>query len=504
MKRIALLLTAGLLMFGWTANAQPRHEKAQPSPEEVAVKVLSYESTRIGENINLDFLINYDRVLLNPNEEFTITPYIENEGEILYLRPVVFIGERCHKQKERHNVLYGESPSDKLPYETIVMNKKEMRERNRELRKNNNAWTVNSDNTVRYMASFPYAAWMDGAKLKLHHVISGCKGDAYTYKSVIGTIYNPLPPQVSFIVPEVETVKARSESMTARVIFEVNKTNIRSDLFNNQAELDRIYKFVDNIANNEDIKITKVHMTGYASPEGNYKHNTDLSLGRVNALRNLLQQRYTKVDKGLYQVNNVPEDWDSVRRWVAASSIQHRQAVLDIIDGTAEPDARDAKIRNLDRNATYNMLLKEVYPGIRRTEFTIGYTVMPFTVEKGKEVIKTNPQYLSLNEFYQIAQSYPINSDEYRSVFDMAVRYFPNDPVALNNMAAMALQNGDLAMARLYLDRIGDFEGAQNNLGILNALEGNYEAAESHFRRAMRSGSKDAEYNLKNIHSLKF
>ena len=119
--------------------------------------------------------------------------------------------------------------------------------------------------------------------------------------------------------------------------------------------------------------------------------------------------------------------WDSVRHWVAASDIRYRDEVLAIIDNYA-PDARDAKIRALDKGATYNMLLHDVYPGLRRTDYTIDYTVLPFAVEEGKKVIRTNPQYLSLNELYQIALSYPQDSPEYEEVFMIALRYSSATP----------------------------------------------------------------------------
>ena len=69
--------------------------------------------------------------------------------------------------------------------------------------------------------------------------------------------------------------------------------------------------------------------------------------------------------------------------------------------------------------------------------------MLPFTVEEGKKVIRTNPQYLSLNELYQIALSYPQDSPEYEEVFMIALRYYPDDPVANNNMAAIALRKND-------------------------------------------------------------
>ena len=139
--------------------------------------------------------------------------------------------------------------------------------------------------------------------------------------------------------------------MTSRVVFQVNKTTVDMNIFDNAAELENIYKFTGRLTGDDKVKVTGIKLTGYASPEGSYNLNAKLSLGRVNAIRDLLQKRYPGIDKSLYTVNNVPEDWDSVRRWVAASDIRYREQVLDIIDNYAA-DARDAKIRALDKGYT--------------------------------------------------------------------------------------------------------------------------------------------------------
>ena len=465
------------------------------------VMVLSCDASMSGDMVNVRFLINYDGVMLNPNEQLVITPYLTEQGRVKYLAPVVLLGQRSYKSVERGNDIIG-NVSGLMPYETVVMSRQYVRQMRRDARNNESSWALNSPNTVMYSASFPFEQWMDGADIVLMHVFSTIRNEVMTYNTQIGSLHNPVSPQVMFIVPEVERVKARSEQMTARVVFLVNKAALDPNIFNNTVELDNMYKFTDRLVKDKNIKITGVTMTGYASPEGRYSYNADLAQRRVNTIKELIQQKYPSIDRSVYSVKSVPEDWDSVRNWVAASDIRFRNQVLDII-ATAEPDARDAKIRALDNGATYNMLLHDVYPGLRRTVYTVDYTVVPFTVEEGKRVLSSNPNYLSLNELYQIALSYPQDSPQYEEVFAVAVRYFPNDPVANNNMAAIALRKNDLDAARRYLKRTAGYAGAANNYGVLKALEGDYEAAQAYFNQAARNGSKEAQFNLSNLTSLR-
>lgn len=532
MKRIILLLMAGALLAGSAATAQNanrgerrmrqfeqrpgnemHHEMHQMSRHKMkarqngnccmgqSLKVISYESKMVGEMVVLDFMINYDGLMLDPNEQFVVNPYIQKGEDKLWLQPVVMLGEKSFKALERGQELHG-NISGLIPYQTVVMSRKYVSEMRREARRSDVKWMADSPNTVMYSASFPYQAWMDGAEIKLEHVFSNTRNIIAEYPTSIGTLYNPMPPQVMFIVPEVEMVKARSETMTSRIVFLVNKATIDTKIFNNATELDNIYNFTSRLWGDKKVKITGIKMTGYASPEGPYNLNAKLSLARVNTIKDLVQKKYPSIEKSLYTIANVPEDWDSVSRWVAASDIKYRSQVLDIIKNF-DPDNRDARIRALDNGATYNMLLHDVYPGLRRTEYTIDYTVLPFTVEEGRKVIVTNPRYLSLNELYQIALTYPIDSPQYEEVFAIAVRYFPQDPVANNNMAAIALLKKDLPGAQKYLDKISDYAGAHNNMGVLKALEGDYPAAEMHFRKAMENGSKEAEFNLENLASLR-
>lgn len=79
--------------------------------------------------------------------------------------------------------------------------------------------------------------------------------------------------------------------------------------------------------------------------------------------------------------------------------------------------------------------------------------VRSFTLEESKEVLKTDPRQLSLDEMYRVAQTYEPGSEEFNEVFETAVRVFPNDPVSNLNAANIALVRKDAVAARAYLDK---------------------------------------------------
>ena len=119
-----------------------------------------------------------------------------------------------------------------------------------------------------------------------------------------------------------------------------------------------------------------------------------------------------------------------------------------------------------------------------------------FTVEEGREIIKTRPQQLSLSEMFAVANSYEIGSKDYNEVFEIAVRMYGDDPVANLNAANIALSKHDLEAARTYLAKAGNSPEAVHARGVLNLLEGNLDEAGKLLEQAKAAGVKGAAANL--------
>ena len=456
------------------------------------VSVSSFRSVRAGDRMDIEFAVNYGNADITPRQELKITPCVVKGRDTMRLSPIVVEGKIFNAKEERKEALYGDNQVE-TPYKAVTLSRKELRQ-------------LSGDDaepsTVYYRATLPYQSWMDNSDVILECGIMGCRGKSEKYYTGVGALYNPVSPQVAFITPAYEVQKVRHEQMTARVKFLVDKYDINRSIYDNANELDRIYEFTENIVADENSTITRINLTGYASPEAPYTYNDRLSRNRAGALRDLLSKKYG-IAQSMFNINNVPEDWDSLSNWISKSTLSNRNELLGIIRTTPDPDQRDAKIKGLDNGATYNKLLSEAYPLLRRVEYAIEYTVTPFTVEKGKEVLRTKPRNLSLYEFYQIAGTYQTGSAEYRNVLATAVHYFPEDPVANSNMAAMAILDGDLDAARHYIQKAGNSAQAQNNAGIIDALEGRYDQADANFRRAAEAGSKEASFNSEHIYSLR-
>lgn len=360
------------------------------------------------------------------------------------------------------------------------------------------------EQTVNYLTRIPYEKWMNGADLELQAAVHGCADCRKEENSAFITRANleryVVKPVVAFVSPAVEAVKNRAEEGRAYLDFPVNQTKIYPDYRRNPSELAAIKHTVDVVKNDANTTITEIAITGYASPEGRYAANARLAQGRAEALKSYVMNEYGfKAD--LFKVSSVPEDWTGLRAYVAENNLPLKEEILSIIDkNESDLDVKEGRMKVLDGGKVYAALLRDCYPALRHSDYTVRYVVRGFNAEEAKQIIKTRPRQLSLQEMFLAAQTYEKGSDEFNEVFDVAVRMFPGDPTANINAAAIELQRGDLQQAARYLDKADAQAGATlNNKGVLKLLQGDLDSAEVYFKQAQAAGSSEAGANLKEV-----
>lgn len=116
-----------------------------------------------------------------------------------------------------------------------------------------------------------------------------------------------------------------------------------------------------------------------------------------------------------------------------------------------------------------------------------------------KELVKTAPQKLSLQEFYLAARDTEAGSDDYDELFEVAVRMYPEDAAANLNAANAAMARGDLKSAERYLAKAGASPEATYARGLHAALAGDYAAAERRLAEARKSGVAEAADALRQL-----
>ena len=99
---------------------------------------------------------------------------------------------------------------------------------------------------------------------------------------------------------------------------------------------------------------------------------------------------------------------------------------------------------------------------------------------------------------FLVANTYPKDSGEFKEVFDIAARIYPDDPVARLNTAALELENGAIDAAIVRLQK-SDMPEAWNNLGIAYILKQDYKKGGEYLEKAIDAGIQAAAYNMRQL-----
>ena len=429
-----------------------------------------------GKEVLLQIEFNFSPIDLKKNQRISITPVLAKGDDFSSFTTLELMGRKANLYQRRN------SNSDEV---TQIVTKRTPRYP-----------------LISYAEVIPYEPWMDNVQLLLIEDLCGCNKEFLMDETVlidaIPLAPQPLPPfspTLVFIEPKVEAIKSREEKGTAFLDFQIGKTAILPQFRNNQSELNKIRQTLRSIQEEEANTIKYISIHGFASPDGSYGNNARLAEGRANALRNYIVSAYAVPAKYL-QVASTPEDWVGLRTAVENSNLADQWDILQIIDGTLSPDAKEARIR-ANHPQSYHYLKNEIYPTLRRSEYTIAFDVRTFTLEESREVFQKNPKLLSQEELYRLALTYERGSEEYCSLFKTAAILFPNDGIAHLNAANAAILEGNLRDAEVHLEKALPSPERTHTQGILLLLQGETEGGKRLLRQAEAEGLKEATINLR-------
>ncbi|MBR5821969.1 MAG: DUF3868 domain-containing protein [Alistipes sp.] len=427
--------------------------------------------------LNLDIDFDFSALELKTTEAVVLTPMVIKDADTLQLRSVGLYGRNRHIYYQRNEHIKPTHPGD-MEFRIAQV-----------------------QGVVDYNSAVAFMDWMNGCRVELVRKDYGCCG----HNEVVATseLVDKFPldkyfPELIYLRPEREVVKSREISGSAFVDFPVSETVIYPTYRNNVEELAKITGTIDSVKRDSDVVIKSVFIKGFASPESPYSNNTRLAKGRTEALKVYVENMY-HFGEGFITTDYEPEDWAGLERYVMASSLTHKEEILDVIRSDREPDKREWVIKSSWKEE-YKYLLKNCYPALRHSDYTIEYEVRsyadPAEIEK---VLHTAPQNLSLEEFYILAQTYESGSDEFNALFETAVRMYPNDPVANLNAANSAILRKDYRGALRFLDKAGNLPEATYARGALEVYMEDFESAKPYLLEARKLGIAKAEEVLTEI-----
>lgn len=364
------------------------------------------------------------------------------------------------------------------------------------------------DLDIDYLRSVKYEPWMDNAVLKLKKQSCACsnpqdRGEmivASFPKEEVAPVINLYPVYV--LPPADKSVKVREERGSAFLCFEVDKWDIKPDYMTNPVELQKIHNSVNLVKNDSDVTIQRMTIEGYASPEAPYEHNLMLSENRTEALKNYLLR--TNIAKGIrIEATGKGENWEGfLKQLNSRSDAPQQNRLKSIASSNISPDEKEKKMRK-EAAEGFNYVVKNWFPELRCTNYTVIYTVRPFTIEESERVFETRPINLNLNEIYRLADKYASDQEKYYSIIRKAYMLYPNDSYINLTMACLAIKKGEADEAEEYLRKVDNSPEKTMNEGLIAWMRGDADKAIQLVEQARQQGVRQAEVQLQEFAKLK-
>ncbi|MDR0510319.1 MAG: OmpA family protein [Rikenellaceae bacterium] len=243
------------------------------------------------------------------------------------------------------------------------------------------------------------------------------------------------------------------------VYFRQNQRVIEHPFRNNDRTLAEFIASIRAIENSGNSRVSGVVIAGFASPEGTYNYNDQLSRDRAAALKSFVINN-TGISPNAIHIYGGGEDWDGLRDQVAASSIGYRNEILRLIDNVpvwdnASSAIKEQKLKSIGGGEPYRYMYSRFFPDLRNATYLKVY-------------------YESLS---------------------------PLDPTAdAINRAQDLVKRGDYNGALHVLAQVSTDVRSYNTIGVCYMMLNNFEKAKEFFQAAMTNyGSTTAKANYDQI-----
>lgn len=297
--------------------------------------------------------------------------------------------------------------------------------------------------------------------------------------------------------------KSYPANQTTHIYYLINQSNVRPGELKSD-EMKNFNNFVTTNINSVRYKFNGISVSAYASPDGETDKNENLAKDRANSGSAAIMAEFKKnknkdntfgKTKEQYQVGTTKEDWEGFKSLMEASTMADKDLVLRVLTMYTDADQRRKEIKNLSK--TYTELADHVLPKLRRSEITVMVDKISRTDDQITALINTTPDSLSLEELlYGANLVNDVNAKV--AIYQNAEKRFASDWRTSNNLGgAYLMQNKltDAADAFKRAEKVAN--GAPevyNNLGIIEAKNGNRPAAMELYKKA--GGSAETKYNM--------
>lgn len=271
-----------------------------------------------------------------------------------------------------------------------------------------------------------------------------------------------------------------NEKYAADIKFLVNQSNLRQSELASQGVKDLNQEIV-NASATPNRQIEEINISSYASPEGSLDFNTRLAENREKATTEYLRKQLEKdkvTDFGDLTAQFTAEDWEGFQQLVAASDIQDKELILNVLSRFKDPEEREQQIRNL--SSIFDQLKDQILPQLRKSRITASINVIGKSDQEILDLYKSNPKALNVEEMLYAATLVDTPAKKI-DIYNTAASQFPNDYRTFNDLGVVQYATGDYDAAKANFaaaSRINPSAAEpQMNLGLVALLNKDYRQA---------------------------
>lgn len=196
----------------------------------------------------------------------------------------------------------------------------------------------------------------------------------------------------------------------------------------------------------ENKEISKIEVAGYASPDGAQGLNENLAQQRQKATQNYLQRQLKRAKiNATIDSKITAEDWEGFQKLMENSNIQDKELVLRVLSMYTDPEEREAQIKNL--SAVYKTIADEILPALRRSRLILTTDLIGKSDEEITALAANDPAQLSVEELLYAA-TLQTEADAKAKIYRQAIKQYPDDYRAYNNIGMIYFEQGNVAEAR--------------------------------------------------------
>lgn len=289
-----------------------------------------------------------------------------------------------------------------------------------------------------------------------------------------------------------------SHNLYAQINYLVNSPTVRASELRD-ADVKTMRDFIKEVAGDEAMEFTGLHVEAYASPEGEISLNENLANERAESAKRVVEQdlRRNKIEAGddFYTLVGKGEDWKGFQDAMQQSDIEDKELILRILNMYDDVTKREEEIRNLA--ATYNEIAERILPDLRRSQMTLTYEVTGKTDEEILSLAQTSPDSLNIEELLYAA-TLTEDMNEQLQFYQAAEEIHAEDYRGANNVGYIYMMQNKLDDAEAQFRKANEIEEnpyATNNLGVVARLKGDRQQAMEHFENATAAGP-EVSYNM--------